>query len=448
MVLALVALYEAAGGPSWTDRTNWLSGEPCIDGWYGVLCCPISFPILETIGESRRCLSTTRRRRTLAQRRLRRTHAETINSTNWIADPVGCTTGVITGTPVDYSKCTVVGLFLANNSERAPVNERVYIHRLPIFLERPLSPLSTISPCCLISLALSTHVLAQSLTCRTAHPAGLKGTLNPDAFPTSYADEPSIVARGLRDLQHLDVRDNALGGALPQGLLALNLQFLGLVNNTFDYQSSATVTSALAGRCIDDTAFLDCSTAGLPPYSCDAFLGAGGAYVVQRANRLSCTLCSAQPSNEPTLYMVSLGLGAGATWLFAMAALTAHIRPRSDSLRRWTACVMLAVTHVQTSAILGSFTRLWPSTVDHALACLSLSYTCFARSECLQKPDVLTGQLTAYHNANLRGACLSVLVLLPAFLAPLLGSHHLGLRGRAFTGAVGFVGSRGYSHRA
>ncbi len=32
---ALVAQYHAAGGPDWTDTTNWLSEEP-LDTWYGV----------------------------------------------------------------------------------------------------------------------------------------------------------------------------------------------------------------------------------------------------------------------------------------------------------------------------------------------------------------------------------------------------------------------------
>lgn len=32
---ALVALYHAAGGPDWIDRTNWLSGEP-LGTWFGV----------------------------------------------------------------------------------------------------------------------------------------------------------------------------------------------------------------------------------------------------------------------------------------------------------------------------------------------------------------------------------------------------------------------------
>jgi hypothetical protein len=36
---ALMALYHAAGGPGWRDRTGWGSADPCHPvGWYGVTC--------------------------------------------------------------------------------------------------------------------------------------------------------------------------------------------------------------------------------------------------------------------------------------------------------------------------------------------------------------------------------------------------------------------------
>ena len=44
---ALTILYEETGGLNWTKSSNWLTGEPCIDEWYGVVCCPASTPILE-----------------------------------------------------------------------------------------------------------------------------------------------------------------------------------------------------------------------------------------------------------------------------------------------------------------------------------------------------------------------------------------------------------------
>lgn len=35
---ALTELYNDAGGPDWTSNTNWLTGDPCENAWYGVSC--------------------------------------------------------------------------------------------------------------------------------------------------------------------------------------------------------------------------------------------------------------------------------------------------------------------------------------------------------------------------------------------------------------------------
>ena len=35
-----------AGGDNWERAFNWLQGEPCVDGWEGVYCCPDSHPYL------------------------------------------------------------------------------------------------------------------------------------------------------------------------------------------------------------------------------------------------------------------------------------------------------------------------------------------------------------------------------------------------------------------
>ena len=46
MVRALALLYEATGGGAWRNNLKWLSGEPCVDGWFGVHCCPQALPVL------------------------------------------------------------------------------------------------------------------------------------------------------------------------------------------------------------------------------------------------------------------------------------------------------------------------------------------------------------------------------------------------------------------
>lgn len=36
--IALEALYNSTAGANWTNNTNWLVGDPCLDNWYGVVC--------------------------------------------------------------------------------------------------------------------------------------------------------------------------------------------------------------------------------------------------------------------------------------------------------------------------------------------------------------------------------------------------------------------------
>lgn len=35
---ALVDIYNMAGGSHWFSSTNWLTGDPCEDAWFGILC--------------------------------------------------------------------------------------------------------------------------------------------------------------------------------------------------------------------------------------------------------------------------------------------------------------------------------------------------------------------------------------------------------------------------
>ena len=35
---ALVDLYYSTNGDWWTDNTNWISGDPCVNHWHGVTC--------------------------------------------------------------------------------------------------------------------------------------------------------------------------------------------------------------------------------------------------------------------------------------------------------------------------------------------------------------------------------------------------------------------------
>ncbi|MBN1429490.1 MAG: DUF11 domain-containing protein [Anaerolineae bacterium] len=41
-IASLTSLYNALGGPGWTNNSNWLGGDPCLDDWYGVTCDAMS----------------------------------------------------------------------------------------------------------------------------------------------------------------------------------------------------------------------------------------------------------------------------------------------------------------------------------------------------------------------------------------------------------------------
>jgi hypothetical protein len=185
MVQALVELFYATNGPTWAHGTNWLIGEPCVNGWYGVLCCPLSHPLLGSAGaDAMRCFATDRggttsSNGTSSSRRLSvATSVPVVNA----SEPGGrCVTGVITGTDADYALCAVVGLALSNNN-----------------LTGRLPPASS-------------------------------------ALPTSLDPPAHRGERGLRDLQSLDVRGNTLRGPLPEWLATLQLSAVRLMGgNVFD----------------------------------------------------------------------------------------------------------------------------------------------------------------------------------------------------------------------
>ena len=43
-MIALRELYQATNGADWSRSDNWLTGEPCVDGWWGITCCPDNLP--------------------------------------------------------------------------------------------------------------------------------------------------------------------------------------------------------------------------------------------------------------------------------------------------------------------------------------------------------------------------------------------------------------------
>ena len=90
------------------NRLHRLVGEPCVDAWHGVVCCPESHPDYLSDG---RCSSGGGAPFSLSQP----------------ADvyPDGCHSGSHTGTEADLARCVVVKLDLSNNNLRGALSKNL-----------------------------------------------------------------------------------------------------------------------------------------------------------------------------------------------------------------------------------------------------------------------------------------------------------------------------------
>ena len=107
-VHALVDLYEHTNGALWTNNTNWLQGEPCVNAWHGVTCCPETHPTLLLDD--------------MCYQEGTETGARTFQAPD-LAWPDGCHSGSISGTSFDLAKCVVARVDLSNNNLVGPLNE-------------------------------------------------------------------------------------------------------------------------------------------------------------------------------------------------------------------------------------------------------------------------------------------------------------------------------------
>ena len=93
-------LYAGTQGEGWTDNTGWGSGEPCVDAWFGVTCCPRSHQQLSRDGQL--CLGEV-----------------SVNESDAVPPPhpSACHSNSYSGIPEnDAALCVVVRLTLPNNN--------------------------------------------------------------------------------------------------------------------------------------------------------------------------------------------------------------------------------------------------------------------------------------------------------------------------------------------
>ncbi|KOO24704.1 leucine-rich repeat:na-ca exchanger integrin-beta4: ig [Chrysochromulina tobinii] len=315
MVRALALLYEATGGSAWRNHLKWLSGEPCVDGWFGVHCCPQALPVLRGDDE---CTADGG-------------GATGVLTTQGSA---ACHSGSVTGTALDLATCVVVKVLLPSNN-------------LIGSLDGALCELPSLQ-----HLDLSGNALTGSL-------------------PSAADCWPRLTYLDLTQTRSWD-DEGGVSGRVPEWLLdRLNFMApLHLANNAFDDPTaaeSAVAISRIWQRC-QTLGAERCS--GVPPIGCSAFNRQGQRYEVE-LDGLGCVRC-------PTpLEMGLVGCGIAFIVLLLMRLLglyTRFMRDYPEHAKTHFATFMILVGHLQTLTIIGSMQLGWPLIIQEILASINLPF--------------------------------------------------------------------------
>ena len=114
----LVELFRTTGGElgGWIRADRWLTGEPCVDAWHGITCCPADYPYFK----GGRCAKHEARRQL--------GHTPPVDTSTW-----ECASGFVTGTVADAARCVVVKIDLSRNNLTGTLNSSIF--RLPYLKE-------------------------------------------------------------------------------------------------------------------------------------------------------------------------------------------------------------------------------------------------------------------------------------------------------------------------
>jgi len=335
MVRALALLYEATGGGAWRNNSRWLSGEPCVDGWFGVHCCPQSLPVLRGGDE---CTADGG-------------GATGVRTTQ--GSPA-CHSGSVTGTALDLATCVVVKVLLPSNNLIGSLDGAVC--ELPFLQHLDLSGNSLIG-----------------------------------ALPSTAACLPQLtsldltVRRGWED-------PGGLSGRVPEWLLDRleSLAPLRLANNAFDDPKAAESAAAISRiwqRC-STLGAEQCS--GVPPVGCSAFNRQGQRYEVE-LNGLGCARC---PTPIEIVGIASAFAGIALLFLMLVYAYTRFVRKYPEHAKTHVATIMILVGHLQTLTIIGSLQLGWPLIIQEILASINLPFMSYIPLPCILTDPVLKSLLS------------------------------------------------------
>ena len=315
MVRALALLYEATNGEGWRNHSNWLSGEPCVDGWFGVQCCPRALPVLRGGDE---CTADGSR-------------ATGVRATQGSA---ACHSGNVTGTALDLATCVVVKVLLPSNNLVGRLEDFHPLMWLP-FLQR---------------LDLSGNALAGSL-------------------PSAADCLPRLTSLDLTQPRRWD-EPGGVTGAIPQWLLGrlFSMTTLRLANNAFDDPTTFEAADAIGQlwqRC-QAIGAAECS--GVPPFGCSAFNRPGERYEVKLDN-LECVRC---PTPLEIIGIAGIMMGVVLFLLLCVSGYTYFVRKYPEYGKTHVASVMILISHFQTLTIIGSMELGWPMIIKKILANINL----------------------------------------------------------------------------
>ena len=252
MARALTRLYDTTGGSAWHNNSKWLTGEPCVDRWFGVHCCPRSLPILSLTSDGTEMCSPED------------ATTNTNSSLITLISPgnISCSSGFNTGTIADVATCVVTKVLLPHNN-------------LVGTLEA-VDPLSFEHALC--GLPFLQHL-------------DLSGNALSGLLPGASECMPRLTRLNLTQSRYW-YEPGGFTGTIPGWLLArtrTRLTDLHMSNNGFDDPEtveSEAIILTLWKRCSEPT--VQCS--GVPPKGCSAFNREGYQYEVA-LNSLECARC-------------------------------------------------------------------------------------------------------------------------------------------------------------
>jgi hypothetical protein len=335
MVRALALLYEATGGNAWRNNDKWLSGEPCVDGWLGVHCCPQALPILRGDDE---CTADGG-------------GATGVRPTQGSA---ACHSGSATGTALDLATCVVVKVLLPSNNLIGQLDGALC--GLP-FLQH---------------LDLSGNALTGSL-------------------PSAADCLPRLTYLDLTQMRSWD-DEGGVTGPVPVWLLS-RLGFLAslrLANNALDDPTtaeSAVAISRLWQRC-QTLGAEQCS--GVPPIGCSAFNRQGQRYEVE-LDGLGCVRC---PTPLEIFGIAGAVAGGVLLLLLLVGIYTYLVLKYPEYAKTHVATFMILWGHLQTLTIIGSLQLGWPLIIQEILKKINLPFMSYIPLPCILTDPVLKAVLS------------------------------------------------------